>query len=87
MQGFSWQAEEIWISKEVVACLCLKFPHVPNNCNIVSVLTEMIKQEFQNSKENCNMEQAILRDDSFISVQGTECGCPVHAVLLHPYTK
>jgi len=59
---------------------------VPNNCNIVSVLTEMIKQEFQNSIENCNIEQTILRNDSFISVQGMECGCPIHAVLLHSYT-
>lgn len=29
---------------------------MPNNCDIVSVLTEMIKQEFQNSKENCYIE-------------------------------
>ena len=52
----------------------------------MSVQTEMKKQEFQNSKQNCNIEQTILRDDSLILVQGTQCGHPVNAVLLHSYT-
>jgi hypothetical protein len=40
----------------------------------------MKKQEFQNSKQNFIIEETILRDYSLILVQGTECGCPVHAV-------